>query len=99
MSASPPPPPQNLTAVVNDDGSVTLIWDAPDDDSITGYRILRQRPTEGEDALLVYVEDSGSTDTTYIDVEVTAGIRHVYQVRAINANGASESSNSVQVGP
>ena len=97
--ASLPPAPENLTAIVNEDGTVTLSWDAPEDESIKGYQILRQRPTLGEDELSVYVEDSGSTDTTYIDVEVTAGIRHVYQVRAINANGASESSNSVQVGP
>ena len=26
---------------MNDDGSVTLSWEAPDDDSITGYQILR----------------------------------------------------------
>ena len=37
----PPPAPTNLTATVNDDGSVTLSWEAPDDDSITGYQILR----------------------------------------------------------
>ena len=98
-SSAPPPAPRNLAAAVNEDGSATLTWDSPDDESITGYQILRQRPTEGEDALSVYVEDTGSTDTTYIDVEVVAEIRHVYQVRAINANGASESSNSVQVGP
>ncbi len=37
----PPLAPTNLTATVNDDGSVTLSWVAPDDDSITGYQILR----------------------------------------------------------
>ena len=94
---SPPPAPQNLTAVVNDDGSVTLTWNAPEDDTVTGYRILRQRSGEGEDALSVYVEDTGSADASYTDAEVTSGIRHVYQVKAINAAGASEPSNSVQV--
>ena len=54
----PPPAPTNLTATVNGDGSVTLSWEAPDDDSITGYQILRRRPTEGEDTLLVYVEEA-----------------------------------------
>ena len=33
----PPPAPTNLTAAVNADGSVTLTWGAPDDDSVTGY--------------------------------------------------------------
>ena len=90
--AEPPPKPTNLTAVVNDDGSVTLNWDAPDDDSVTGYQILRRRPSEGENDLLVHVEDTGSTATTYIDTEVTAGIRHIYRVKAINEAGLSQRS-------
>ncbi len=61
--------PQDLAAVINDDGSITLNWRAPDDDSVTGYRILRRRPGEGEDTLLVYVQDTGSTATSYTDVD------------------------------
>ena len=98
-SSAPPPAPQNLTAAVNEDGTVTLSWDAPEDEAIESYQILRQRPTEGEEELSVYVEDTGSADTSYIDVEVTAAVRHIYQVRAISAAGTSELSNSVQVGP
>ena len=94
-----PPAPQNLTAVVNQDGSVTLVWDAPDDDSVTGYRVLRRRPTMDEDTLLVHVEDTGSTATTYTDGEVTGGVRHVYRVKAINPAGLSERSNHVNVDP
>ena len=98
---SPPPGPQYLTAVVNDDGTITLRWDDPGDDSITGYQILRQRqrPAEGEDTLSVYVEDTGSANTTYTDLEVASGIRHVYQVKTINDAGVSEPSNSAQVDP
>ena len=94
--AEPPPAPANLTATVNADGSVTLAWGAPDDDSVSGYRILRRRPSEGENALLVYVEDTGST-TTFTDNDVTAGIQHVYRVKAVNAAGAGEQSNYVNV--
>ena len=36
-------PPQNLTAT-STHGSVTLTWDAPDDDTVTGYRIFRRQP-------------------------------------------------------
>ena len=97
--AEPPPKPTNLTAVVNDDGSVTLNWDAPDDDSVTGYQVLRRRPSEGENDLLVHVEDTGSTATTHTGTGVTAGIRHVYRVKAINEAGLSQRSNYVRVEP
>ena len=76
-----------------------LSWDAPDDDSVTGYQILRRRPTEGEDSLEIYVENTGNTDTTYTDTSVTAGVRHVYRVKAKNAIGLSEQSNFVRVDP
>ena len=98
-SACPPPAPTDLTAVVNADGHIVLSWNAPDDDSITGYQVLRRRPTEGEDTLLVYVENTGDTTTTYTDTNVTAGVRHVYRVKAINAGGLSEWSNYVNPTP
>ena len=97
--SEPPPPPTNLTATVNADGSVTLSWDAPDDDSVTGYQVLRRRPPMGETTLEVYVDDTGNTDTTYTDRSVTADVRHVYRVKAINAAGLSEESNYVRVEP
>ena len=95
----PPPAPTNLTAVVNADGSITLSWDAPADDSITGYQILRRRPLEGDDTLLVYVEDTASTATTFTDTSVTAGVKYVYRVKAINAAGLSHWSNNVNSTP
>ena len=95
----PPPAPTNLTAVVNADGSVTLTWEAPDDDSVTGYLILRRRPYEGEKTLLVYVENTGTTATTFTDIDVTAGTQHVYRVKAVNEAGAGDQSNYVNVDP
>ncbi len=95
----PPPAPTNLTAVVNADGSVTLAWDAPDDDSVTGYLILRRRPYEGERTLLVYVESTGSTATTFTDTAVTAGTQHVYRVKAVNDAGPGAQSNYVNADP
>ena len=95
----PPPAPQNLTAMVNEDGLVTLNWDAPDDDSVTGYQILRRRPTMDEDALVVYVKDTGSAETTFTDTDATGGIRREYRVKALNAAGLSEWSNHVNVDP
>ena len=94
-----PPAPENLIGTANSDGSVTLSWEAPDDDSVKGYRILRRRPEEGEKTLLVHVNDTGSTATEYTDSDVTLDVLHVYGVKAINAAGLSDRSNLVNVTP
>ena len=96
---SPPAKPTNLTATVNADGHIVLSWTAPNDDSITGYQILRRRPSESESALLVYVADTESTATTFTDTGVTAGVTHMYRVKAINAAGLSGWSNYVNPTP
>ncbi len=92
---SPPAKPTGLTATVNADGHIVLSWTAPNDDSITGYQVLRRRPGQGESSLLVYVADTQSTATTFTDTGVTAGVKHVYRVKAINAAGLSGWSNYV----
>ena len=96
---SPPAKPTGLTATVNADGHIVLSWTAPNDDSITGYQILRRLPSEGVSALLVYVADTESTATTFTDTGVTAGVKHVYRVKAINAAGLSGWSNYVNPTP
>ena len=96
---SPPPAPTSLTATVNADGHIVLSWTAPNDDSITGYQVLRRRPTQGETTLLEYVADTQSTATTFTDTGVTAGVKHVYRVKAINAAGLSGWSNYVNPTP
>ena len=95
----PPGRPHNLTGAANADGTVTLSWDAPNDDSVTGYQILRRRPREGERTLLVHVNDTGSTATEYTDNDVTPDVLHAYRVKAINAVGLSRQSNFVNVTP
>ena len=93
----PPPAPINLTATVTTDGSIALRWDAPDDDSITGYQVLRRRPTQDENTLEVYVEDTGSTSTTYTDSNTPGGDTYVYRVKALNSAGAGDWSNFVRI--
>ena len=95
----PPAKPRNLTGTANADGTVTLRWDAPNDDSVSGYQILRRRPREGENTLLVLVNDTGSTDTEYTDNDVTPDVGHAYRVKAINAVGLGRQSNFVNVTP
>ena len=93
----PPPAPQDLTATVNEDGSITLSWSASNDDSATGYQIMRRRPREGENTLLVYVANTGGTATTFTDTDVEAGKLYVYRVKAINEAGVGEQSPYVNV--
>ena len=94
-----PPAPVNLVHEINDDGHVVLSWTAPDDDDITGYRIMRRMPRQGENTLLVYVPDTGSTATTYTDDDVESGELYVYRVMAINAAGVGPHSNYVNAEP
>ena len=95
----PPGRPRNLTGAANADGTVTLSWDAPNDDTVTGYQILRRKPREGERTLLVHVNDTGSTATQHTDRDVTPDVGHAYRVKAINAVGLSRWSNFVNVTP
>ena len=99
VAALPPPAPTNLVVSDNGNGTLTLTWDAPDDDSVTGYQVLRRRPNEGEKTLLIHVADTGSTDTTLTDEDVTIGTQHVYRVKAISAAGLSGASNLVRATP
>ena len=99
VPTDPPAAPRNLRGAANADGTVTLSWDAPNDDTVTGYQILRRRPTEGENTLLVHVNDTGSTATEYTDRDVTPDVRHAYRVKAINAVGLGKQSNYVAVTP
>ena len=66
-----------MTAANHD--SVRLAWDNPDDDSITGYQVLR-----GPDAdnLGVLVDDTGDANTSHTDDTVEAETTYVYAVRA-----------------
>ena len=93
---SPPSAPTGLTATVNGNGSITLTWDDPGDDTITGYLILRRRPAEGERTLQVYVADTGSA-AAYTDTGVTAGTQHTYRIKAINSAGTGPRSGYVNV--
>ena len=88
---TPPAKPTSLLTAASHD-SVLLSWDNPDDDSITGYQILR-----GEDAdnLAVLTDDTGSASTSYTDSTVEADTTYVYAVRGRNARGLGPQSDPV----
>ena len=91
-AAPVPAPPTGLTAAPSHD-QVVLSWDDPQDDSITGYVILRRnRATTAPGEFTELVADTGSAATTYTDDSVSADTSYTYKIRAINEHGVSELS-------
>ena len=89
----PPARPAGLSATASHD-SVTLTWDDPGDDSITGYVILRRvRENDVGGEFSELVPDTGSAATTYTDDTVVAGITYTYRIKAINGAETSERSH------
>ncbi len=88
----------SLRAAANADGSLTLYWNAPDED-VTGYRILRHRHSLGELDPLVYVADTGSTATAYTDTGMVAGVPHNYRVQAIRDGVLGERTIQIKIFP
>ena len=91
--------PSNLTFEILEDG-VALTWDAPaaDADGVTGYRVLRRLPNQGENEWLVWEWDTGSTETAYKDgYAQTLGEYYMYRVRALRGDEYSKMSNRVDV--
>ena len=79
---------------VTPDREVLLTWfNSEEDDSITGYQILRGPDA---DSLVVIEEDTGSSSTSYTDETPPAGQTHTYGVKARNASGLSPLSDTVE---
>ena len=93
-----PARPTGLAAVAVAHDAVTLGWDDPGDDSITGYRILRRDIVNQPPGTFSTVEDDTATaDTGYIDDTVQPETRYAYRIVALNDSGASRRSGYVNV--
>ena len=78
---------------VSPDGEVLISWfNLDEDDSITGYQILRGPKA---DSLVIIEDDTGSSSTSYTDTAPPAGQTHTYAVKARNASGLSPLSNTL----
>ncbi len=94
--AQRPAPPTGLVSEVSHD-SVTLRWDDPGDDTITGYVILRRdKEIHPQGTFAEITVDTASADTTYTDDTAKPGRRYVYRIKAINAAGISDISTWVR---
>ena len=92
----PPAKPTGLSSEVSHN-MVTLTWNDPNDDSITGYLILRRdKDIHEEGMFLTVAPDTGSSETTYVDASVESERRYVYRIKAIYASGVSETSSWVR---
>ena len=88
----PPAPdaPTGLEAEVGDD-SVTLSWDASDDDTIQSYMVTRDvRDADPPETVLLRRKVGETTQVT--DSSPEAGAFYTYSVMAINAGGRSEAA-------
>ena len=78
---------------VSPDGDVLLTWfNFEEDNSITGYQILRGPKA---DSLIVIEDNTESSSTSYTDETPPTGQTHTYGVKARNASGLSDLSNTL----
>ena len=70
-------------------GQITLTWDNPVDDSITGYRYQQNRGAWTD----IPASDSGTTDHTV--GSLTNGTVYAFNLRAVNTHGAGPDSDAV----
>ena len=93
----PPAKPRTLRATEVSHDKVTLTWRDPQDDTITGYVILRRdKDIHPEGTFETVEENNGTADTTYTDTSVDPEKRYVYRIKAINAYDESEISSWVR---
>ena len=90
----PPAAPTGLTASRTIHDSLTLTWDDPQDDSITGYRILRG---EAYKNLQTIEEDTRSSSPSYTDNTVNEATAYFYQVVALRADTESPKSDTIDI--
>ena len=89
QDGSVPVRPTGLSTVATHE-SVTLTWNAPDDDSITHYKVLRRDPAVHAPYWFVTIEDdTGPAATRYTDDTVKPEKRYFYRIKAVNARGVS----------
>jgi hypothetical protein len=79
----PPGIPKSLDAVA-ENGVVTLLWTAPDDNDVAGYRVYRK----GKDAAArVLLQTQLVTSLSFRDDQVRRGVQYEYSIAAVDTHG------------
>ena len=89
---NPPAAPTGLIAARIGHSVLTLTWDDPQDDTITGYRIMRGASAT---SLSTLENDTESVRTEYEDATVEPETTYHYAVVALSTNGDSPQSGSL----
>ena len=86
----PPSVPQNVTATVDDDGTVTIAWDASTDNvGVNSYLVYRDG---------AYIGFTTAAVTSYVDTPPAEGVQYLYDVRAVDVNdNRSDKSDPVAI--
>ena len=82
----PPAVPTGLTASNVQHDSLTLTWDDPKDDGITGYQVMRG---DSATSLSTLQDNTQSVSTEYEDDTVEPETTYHYAVVALSANGTA----------
>ena len=90
-----PGAPQNLRTN-STHNSVTLAWDRPDDESITGYRVFMGKVAD-QPLPSVLVNNTNSAAAFYAVEDLEPSTAYAFAVAAINEHGESDSSGTVYV--
>ena len=88
----PPAAPTGLAASQVAHDSLTLTWNDPQDDNITGYRILRG---PSADSLATIQADTRNNRTEYEDDTVAADTTYHYAVIAMSQDGDGAQSTTI----
>ena len=88
-----PDTPTNLMADATD-GTVTLTWEAPEDDGGSAVTDYQYRINSRGDWISI-----GATNTTHTVTDLTNGVTYVFEVRAVNRVGRSRASEPVEARP
>ena len=90
-----PAAPKDLKSI-GTEGAISLIWEANGEKDLGGYLVLRGLVSGGPQPAMAAITSAPIHDTTFRD-GVEAGIRYVYEVRAVDTAGnVSQSSNRVE---
>ena len=92
-----PASPTGLTAETVAHDTATLTWDDPQDDSVTGYAVVRWKLGFNSSGTVTIAPDTGTADTGYTDETVEPETEYIYNIKAINAQGESEKSEPLRV--
>ena len=94
LDEQPVLPPTNVRAQALADGSVSVLWDASSQPTVTGYNLYRRIVDAGSPKR---INPSRVLDTVYRDDTTGAGVEYEYRVVAVNSKGKESRFTSIVI--